>query len=778
MYDPNNPTSINNVLSDCDKWLLEPWSAYEFHLPAITYKSNIMSAAEAELKRRWIDARDKWQQEWIAYLNAQHSKGSNQTHKNYPSASTGTPPSPSVSISLDTVGIQNSGYYPKTPTLGASLNITFAPAAKKGNGGTGQNADGTCRLIPWEVCYQGNPQWVWYEGSQYNQWSGTVQGTNYVTGGDASQVQLPCAATSTNPNNRWYFYYAPDANTEMYPNNYAIRPLAACWDYIWAVCQTLKVEDAARIWYIPDAINPVPLDPVRILPPPATFPAQVRIEECYMRMAIGYIPSTGVKDCIASYQGGIKLDITKFCEYIPDPTSTLGGGRIKINAFNYRDALHNSLLRDGNVTADFHPSEGGTHTLEVIDMGIEAYLTIYDDKGRATAKVCHKAPKTFYYVPSLDNGEYIYRKQWQVFNPSSTSTPSIIQLYRKDYGKLGIKKVFDLFNHFDVSMTFCIQTSLHTGSYLAISDINRNIIVKVAPNSHRRVTAYVYAEDESRVTNDTFFGTQWISLSIDVDFAKISDTEMYRRRDLSYIDAKLPTASRFAANNYVYGPDYVAESVNVIELTALSDDSLTVHNPPINENLSTLSGQYCTSITLSKQVRTTPPTYEFYRTSDGLYRDFDTATRVYFNAHRYKAWISPDIDVVYHNTIRENRFSQFSYFLTTPYVRYIGGAAATFCSSTDKTVTFSPAMESITLTHYQANTPSYYVGHGMIDAGIPYNTDYNINYYPWRLSDVVPSLLTPPTVECFFVGKVVDGWDNNPIEVNVPDMNYSAAGVR
>ena len=107
-----------------------------------------------------------------------------------------------------------------------------------------------------------------------------------------------------------------------------------------------------------------------------------------------------------------------------------------------------------------------------------------------------------------------------------------------------------------------------------------------------------------------------------------------------------------------------------------------------------------------------------------------------------------------------------------------GGAVDTFCASNDKTALFSPTMETITgVTKDQANTGHNRASpYGMYEQGIPINTTgiSGIAYY--HLQNMVADTTIPPTIECMFRGKVVDGWDDGPIEVHVPSLEYSKYG--
>ena len=814
MYDPAFADSILNVIGPCDKWVVYPWVGFDYHLPAITYRQIILDEAYKNMAKMYEDAKKGYFKEWQDYWNRQellkHPMATLQAK--YGTEEVG------LNLLISTAGVSNTSVY-STYTGNkprATVEVSFSPQADTPSPAktiANPNKPNACKPVPWEVVFEGEYEWLWNKGGEYTYNSAFDSQTNFIIDGDSTVQALtdgykPNDASGFTPERRWYFYYDGRYNDSTTPSvggtvvPYLIKNPLDTWSYVLTPSSRIKVKDACRILFKTQPINPLPVPAERIQRPvPLTFPAMIKINRVEILVAVAYIPPSGLADMRSSSTFGTRYDITSFCSYEPDTNSDQGGGKLWIDTYNFRSKINDSLrFKYRGVLAESIYGQHGKHTLEICIMGIEAFLTIFDEKGRAKTVNVHKAPEINLYVPRWDKGEYLWRKQWQVFNPAEKKGALVKLIYKKVYGQIGVKQVVDITNPFDRDMVFFANLGNGGGKY--ISEITTGdsdyksthektlTVIKVPYKSTRRVTMY------GQFDRIGFHGEYWFCPADNSGIGALTDLQPFTRadgetyREVSEALAFFPTTITNKDNAELAPPVAVTTLPILDNAFGIGMHSMDAQIVNSQYSVSFASGQYITSCTVQ---RYTGGWANYYTGVAGIYRQFSDATMVFLGTPDYDvndlttgngtSYIDHNITEIFQNPYTEKRKSPFSYSWYFPSTAvtlarplFCGGAVTTFCTADYNASLSTGSTHTVSMDYSQINRAA---NNGVLYDYKPPWVTTTAAYYPveplnyvygttrWKTTSYTLGA-SPPTVECVMRSKVLDGWHNGPIEVFVP----------
>jgi len=190
-------TAIENALGICDKWILKPWDAFNWHTPAIEYKANIKAAAYATAKKAYNQCLDGQGAKLKAALEAGNAAAHtmDQTAKQINTFGNQTKvANVQINTYTNTSGVSfkfNSRFDGPVAATGygdkqvlnvphAQVSVKFAPAIDKTPTvdpkspnydpkkdpyspahGSGNASETTCGPIPWEVSNYLAVTWNW-----------------------------------------------------------------------------------------------------------------------------------------------------------------------------------------------------------------------------------------------------------------------------------------------------------------------------------------------------------------------------------------------------------------------------------------------------------------------------------------------------------------------------------------------------------------------------------------------------------------------------------------
>jgi hypothetical protein len=811
IYDPMLPDNWQNMLGRCDKWIADPWVGFTYHAPAIAYKKDKEDKAKAELDAQWKQAQDQYYKDCSAYWNNQANLPPNKRYPSVTLENASAPIQVGVNYSLTTTGVSggytsNSGY--GTPPPSTNFSVSFSPVADPNQTpnkpqGVTDPAKAECPILKWSLFYEGKFDWEWFGGGEWNNWGAVAvwqvvpQTGYYIVGGKPAKI--PRIA---NKPTGWYFFYEPEYNVIVDPMpEGTIRPFREIWDTLVTETQTLKVDKLVTVWYNTQPIDNIPVPASRIeTPVPATFKADVTIDYLKMYVAIGYIFGPDKRSCVTSHEG-TAIDVIPYATYTPLPDDITNKGVIKLSEFSFRNEMHYYL--NWMVTEEMWQSHG-EHILEFIDMGVDAALTIKDTEtpARAITKTENRSPKCDYYVPNVHKGEFIFRKKWKVFNPADYNGRVCELLYEKKYGQLGIKRVVELTNPLELEIIFVIDHEAYMGGWVewySMPDGNKTVI-KVAPNTSRRVTCYGGNWQKDFKCEYYIGGKEYELIP---DLTSITETQ-----EQTYFKSKLdkcpfPKMRVFKANaRYGTPPD-------VVELPSMNE-RIPV-GIPVAPTDCQRTGAFVTGVGASKAVYNAISDNYTY-TSLGTYNGFSTLINPAFIewAHisndvisgvtikHYSPYltIDPDIATIYEHAIdiHEDRYfnNHGAYYMKKHRLggavdRFVLGDWSTLC---DPALLVSKA-SSYTLDLHHSGMPTMGLALRVPDPTMFAWADF-INYWDvsglWSNLTPLPNYLgisegtivsgVPVTMEASFIGYVKEGWDNSPIRVmytnQQPEYGYFA----
>lgn len=829
LYDPTGPNNYINAIDSCDKWVLLPWQGFGFHELAIEYRDSITESAKKRLPKLYEEAKKQYDKDLISFINSQLAKSVASSTKKITEYSSDKEYKFDLILGTELLGKVNSTTYSGTEKPNTSLEIFFDPEAdatekddKEGNKG---DQGKQCSILDWRLFYTGNPEWSIADNEVYYQWKdkgivdiATVQNNFKIWGAPATNNDAAMSVVKVrNKHNEFvpfYCYYDTRANDDKYPTPYAMHDLRFNWDTIVTSTQTLEVYDLFRLWYESEVINPIPVEPYRVSNPvPEKFPAYIKSHKVTMNLALGYVPPSGIYEGKTSNRVGTTIDISKSLKYHDQKEGDTEGGRLEVLPFDFSQILGSAFIRNSGLL-ESHWSQDGEHNLEIINLGTEARIEYNDKKRAGKTEAKYKRIDSTYYVPSLDTGEYLYKKRFQVVNPWPTNGANsyVTIRYVKSYGKIGTKVVFDVMNPFDRDMLFAIQTGLTTTQGIDIRDGTEqtDLLVFIPKGTTRAPTtklftayvntdyieftfiSYMFAPDiELQASTVTGFNSIYSPTDTrSVGLARANWRLKDKIKAWSDNICKLPLFPIFIANNAFKPntPNYLIPDLSAVGVRVVYGDNNNV--PSSQQSLS--SGAFA-MINLSQYYWIDPDDASKSEEKDGVGNVLGF-TRVFSKAFADKigytgswtgvAYISPDIESVFQvnrvSAVRDTNFT-WNHFRTnsdgssTGEVLLLAGASNTFCQKNDKLSTFKVEMaEQFDKLHIYPPRQIYrsdaYNNQSLVPQEPQEALPTGAKYWIATGMQVIPGI--EPWVECQMVGRVVFGWDNTSIMVNFPSSQY------